>query len=105
MTNDIKTSNEYLGALNQAKQIISQSQEQFLRTANRISMEVRLSLGKIINEHTIKYNWGKSVLENFSTDLSILFPGNTGFSARNIAYMRQFYNEYNRLCFLAQKLI
>jgi len=94
VTNDIKTSSEYLGALNQVKQIISQSQEQFLRTANRISMEVRLSLGKIINEHTIKYNWGKSVLENFSTDLSILFPGNTGFSARNIAYMRQFYNEY-----------
>lgn len=89
MANDIKTSNEYLGALNQVKQLIAKSQEQFLRTANRISMEVRLNLGQVIDEHSIKYDWGKSVLETFSKDLSRIFPGNTGFSARNLAYMRQ----------------
>lgn len=96
MSNKIKNTHGYLDALNQAKKLIVQSQEKFLRTANRISMEVRLNLGKIIDEHTIKYDWGKSVLENFSKDLSIIFPGNTGFSARNLAYMRQFYNEYNQ---------
>lgn len=95
--NDIKKySDEYVSALNQAKQLIKDSQEQFLRTANRISMEVRLNLGKIIDENTIKYDWGKSVIEKFSKDLLMLFPGNAGFSARNLAYMRQFYNEYNQ---------
>lgn len=96
MTSIKKYTDEYLGVLNQAKQIISQSQEKFLRNANRISMEVRVQLGRIIDENSTKYDWGKSVLENFSKDLSILFPGNTGFSVRNIAYMRQFYNEYNQ---------
>lgn len=96
MSKNIKSPDGYLDALKQAKQLIIQSQEKFLRTANRISMEVRLNLGKIIDEHTIKHDWGKSVLENFSKDLSIVFPGNTGFSARNLAYMRQFYNEYNQ---------
>jgi predicted nuclease of restriction endonuclease-like (RecB) superfamily len=96
MTHDIKTSNEYLHALNKAKQLIAQSQERFLRSANRISMEVRLNLGQIIDENTVKYDWGKSVLEKFSNDLSVTFPGNNGFSARNLAYMRQFYNEYNQ---------
>lgn len=88
--------NEYLNALTEAKQLIIKSQEQFVRSANRISMEVRINLGKIIDENSIKYDWGKSVLENFSKDLSISFPGSVGFSERNLAYMRQFYNEYKK---------
>jgi predicted nuclease of restriction endonuclease-like (RecB) superfamily len=93
---DLQTTDAYLHALNEAKQLITQSQEQFLRSANRISMEIRLSLGKIIEENSIKYDWGKSVIENFSKDLSMSFPNNTGFSDRNLAYMRQFYSEYNQ---------
>nr|WP_278043569.1 DUF1016 N-terminal domain-containing protein [Legionella anisa] len=75
---------------------MTQSQEQFLRSANRISMDVRIQLGKIIDENSTKYEWGKAVIENFSKDLTASFPGNTGFSVRNLAYMRQFYNEYNQ---------
>jgi predicted nuclease of restriction endonuclease-like (RecB) superfamily len=93
--NDINNTNGYLSALNKAKKLIVESQEQFLRAANRISMEVRLNLGKIIDEHTIKYDWGKGVIDKLAKDLSIQFPGNTGFSTRNLAYMRQFYSEYN----------
>ena len=94
--NELQTSNAYLNALNDAKQLIVQSQEQFLRSANRISMEVRLSLGRIIDENSVKYDWGKSILENLSKDLSLLFPDNTGLSERNLAHMRQFYNEYKQ---------
>lgn len=85
---------EYQSALLRAKELIVQAQEAFLRSANRISMEVRLELGKIINENTVKYDWGKSILEVFSKDLSKAFPENSGFSVRNLAYMRQFYEEY-----------
>lgn len=90
------TTDAYLNALNEARQLITQAQEQFLRSANRISMEVRISLGRIIDENSVKYDWGKSVIENFSKDLTISFPGNTGFSERNLAYMRQFYSEYKQ---------
>lgn len=94
--NEVQTSEAYLDALNEAKELIIKSQEQFLRSANRISMEVRLNLGRIIAENSIKYNWGKSVLENFSKDLSILFPENISLSGRNLGHMRQFYTEYKQ---------
>ncbi len=94
MITNIESSNEYLNVLNKAKQLIGEAQERFLRSANRISMEVRFNLGKLIDENSVKYDWGKSILETFSKDLSVLFPGNTGFSIRNLAYMRQFYSEY-----------
>ena len=57
MSNKIKSSHGYLDALNQAKELITQAQEKFLRAANRISMEVRLNLGKIIDENTKKHDW------------------------------------------------
>jgi predicted nuclease of restriction endonuclease-like (RecB) superfamily len=94
MMSETKRPNGYSDALKQAGQLIAKAQEQFLRTANRISMEVRLNLGKVIDENTIKHDWGNSVLEKFSEDLSFMFPANTGFSARNLSYMRKFYNEY-----------
>lgn len=96
MESNLKNSNEYLDALNKAKKLITQAQEKFLRTANQISMEVRINLGKIIDESSIKHDWGKSILEKFSQDLAIMFPGNTGFSVRNLSYMRKFYNEYSK---------
>src|SRR3990167_9064558 len=34
--------------------------------------------------------------EKFSQDLAITFPNNSGFSARNLSYMRKFYNEYSQ---------
>ena len=94
MTQKLASPNEYEGALSQAKQLIIHAQEGFLRSANRISMEVRLNLGQIIDENSVRYDWGKSVLEQFSKDLLRAFPGNSGFSIRNLAYMRQFYEEY-----------
>jgi predicted nuclease of restriction endonuclease-like (RecB) superfamily len=39
--------------------------------------------------------WGKSVVERLSTDLRQEFPGVGGFSAQNLWYMRQFYQEYH----------
>src|ERR1700722_12099017 len=95
MMGEVKKPEGYSDALKEAKKLIFKAQEQFLRTANRISMELRLNLGKIVEDHTAKYDWGNAILEKFSEDLNLLFPANTGFSARNLAYMRQFYNEYS----------
>lgn len=88
------TPHEYIAALNDAKTIITQSQEKFLRSTNRISMEIRLNLGKIIEENTVRYDWGKNILNSFANDLVKIFPKTKGFSTRNLAYMRQFYREY-----------
>ena len=42
-----------------------------------------------------KHGWGKSVIEQLSSDLKKIFVGTTaGFSPQNLWYMRQFYMEY-----------
>ncbi len=92
----MQISDAYIRALNEAKHLITHSQEKFLRSANRIGMEVRWSLGKIIDENSIKYDWGKATIINFAEDLTISFPDNAGFSERNLLYMRQFYSEYKK---------
>jgi len=41
--------------------------------------------------------WGQAVVERLSEDLRREFPGVRGFSAQNLWYMRQFYQEYRAL--------
>lgn len=84
----------YAEALRDAKQLINQAREAFLVAANRYGMEMRWHLGKLIDEHSERFKWGKSVIKNFSEDLMLSFPDNQSFSARNLAYMRQLYSEY-----------
>lgn len=66
MGSDIQCLTGYLEALKQAKNLISAGQEKFLKSANRTSMEIRLNLGMIIDNNSLRYDWGKSVLETFS---------------------------------------
>ncbi len=94
MSKNIQDSRDYLYALRRAKQLINDFQERYFKNANRMSIEVRFMLGRIIEENTTKHAWGKSVLEKFAADLSLAFPSRIGLSARNLSYMRQFYTEY-----------
>jgi len=40
--------------------------------------------------------WGKSVVEQLAKDLQVKFPGISDFSARNIWYMRNFFEHYSQ---------
>ena len=51
-------------------------------------------IGKQILESQEKEGWGKSVVEQLAKDLQNSFPAKTGFSARNLWFMRQFYETY-----------
>jgi predicted nuclease of restriction endonuclease-like (RecB) superfamily len=48
----------------------------------------------MIVEKQKKYGWGKSIVENLSSDLQKEFPGINGLSQRNFWRMRNFYSEY-----------
>ena len=48
----------------------------------------------MVVERQEKAGWGKAVVERLATDLRTEFPGVGGFSAQNLWYMRQFYQEY-----------
>ena len=47
------------------------------------------NIGKIILANS---EWGNKFIDNLSIDLKLEFPNSTGFSVRNLKYMRNFYN-------------
>jgi predicted nuclease of restriction endonuclease-like (RecB) superfamily len=52
------------------------------------------SIGALIVQKKEKFGWGKSVVEQLSKDLKILFPTAIGYSVQNLWYMRQLFLEY-----------
>jgi len=64
------------------------------QSTNSELIKLYWALGKTIVEKQAAQGWGKSVVEQLSTDLKQLFDGRSGFSARNLWKMRQFYLEY-----------
>ncbi len=50
--------------------------------------------GKHISETMVKEGWGAKTIDSLAHDLEISFPGNSGFSARNLRYMRKFAEIY-----------
>ncbi|HBB90596.1 MAG TPA: DUF1016 domain-containing protein, partial [Bacteroidales bacterium] len=51
-------------------------------------------IGRMISEKQIELGWGKSIIATMADDLQKEFPGQTGFSARNLRLMAMFYSEY-----------
>ena len=54
-------------------------------------------IGKYISENSRKGFWGKSAIDAISKQLEEELPGLRGFSARNLRYMRTFYEEWSLL--------
>jgi predicted nuclease of restriction endonuclease-like (RecB) superfamily len=74
---------------------IRQAQYQALRAANKELLSLYWDLGESILRKQETLGWGKSVVENLARDLQAEFPGQNGFSARNLWNMRDFYTEYS----------
>jgi predicted nuclease of restriction endonuclease-like (RecB) superfamily len=85
---------KYVNFLNQIKSDIQQTQ---LRTALSITYELTnlyWRIGKGLSEKVLEEGWGAKTLERVSKDISSLFPDLSGFSFRNLKYMRQFAEAY-----------
>ncbi|MDB5086125.1 MAG: hypothetical protein JWR09_119 [Mucilaginibacter sp.] len=52
-------------------------------------------VGQKIIERQEQHGWGKSIVEQLAKDLQTTFPGNNGFSARNLWDMRRLYERYS----------
>ncbi len=85
---------EYKTLLSDIKQRIRDAQYQALKSVNKQLISLYWDIGKIIVEKQKGGTWGKSVVETLAKDLRGEFPGTSGFSARNIWYMRDFYLAY-----------
>ncbi len=85
---------QYLAFLDTIKTEIRKSRVNIARTANRELIQLYWLLGKTIADKQQQLGWGKSVVEQLANDLQKTFEGRSGFSARNLWKMRQFYLEY-----------
>jgi predicted nuclease of restriction endonuclease-like (RecB) superfamily len=79
----------------EVKQLIRTAQYEALKAVNREMINLYWAIGQMIFNQQQNSNWGRSVVENLAKDLQAEFPGISGFSARNIWRMRDFYLAYH----------
>ena len=87
-------SDDYGSFLVEIKARIRKAQYQALRAVNHELLELYWDIGESIHRKQEVLGWGKSVVETLARDLQAEFPGQNGFSAQNLWFMRQFYGEY-----------
>ena len=94
MSNSI--SDEYTHLFMEVQQRIRSAQYEALKAVNREMINLYWDIGQMIVIKQQDAIWGKSVVEKLAKDLQIEFPGISGFSARNIWNMRNFYVTYSQ---------
>jgi predicted nuclease of restriction endonuclease-like (RecB) superfamily len=85
----------YSSLLKDVKERIRSAQYQALKAVNKELIQLYWDIGRMIVERQKGNKWGKSVVEMLAKDLQNELPGISGFSARNIWYMRTFYLDYH----------
>jgi predicted nuclease of restriction endonuclease-like (RecB) superfamily len=87
---------DYRNLLVEVKQRIRSAQYEALKAVNKELIALYWDIGKMIITRQEGASWGKSVVEQLAKDLQAEFPGISGFSARNIWNMRNFYVTYSQ---------
>lgn len=80
--------------LSEIKEKIHQAQYEAMKQVNKTLLALYWEIGKSIVEKQKEHGWGKSIVETLSKDLQNEFPGVQGYSARNLWYMQNFYEQY-----------
>jgi predicted nuclease of restriction endonuclease-like (RecB) superfamily len=83
---------EYKNFFIEIKERIRQAQYDALKSVNKQLIALYWDIGKKIVEKQESLGWGKSIVENLSSDLQKEFPGIRGFSAANLWRIRNFYS-------------
>jgi hypothetical protein len=82
---------EYDSTLQTLIERVRLAQYQALKSFSREKVLMAWDFGKVISEKVASEKWGSNVIDNLAKDLQLAFPGITGFSSRELIYMRQFY--------------
>ncbi len=85
---------EYIKLLTDLKSKIRQAQYKAYRAVNTELISLYWDIGESIVAKQEELGWGQKIIQKLSEDLQKEFPKNSGFSERNLKYMRQFYLEY-----------
>lgn len=80
--------------INNIKKDIVLTRNKVLTDANKELISMYFRIGKVISENA---KYGNDFINTLSASLKIEFPGTTGYSPRNLARMRKFYETYKDL--------
>ncbi|WP_337001713.1 MULTISPECIES: PDDEXK nuclease domain-containing protein [unclassified Microbacterium] len=81
---------DYTTTLEDLKRQVHGARLRLQRSANSHLVMLWWRIGRTILEKQSAQGWGSRVLDRLATDLRAAFPTMTGFSRRNLAYMRAF---------------
>jgi len=77
------------------KNTIAKARHKAILSANSEMTLLYWEIGRAILEQQNNYGWGAKVIERMSYDLQNEFKGLSGFSSRNLQYMRKFAEAYS----------
>lgn len=86
------------------KQKILLSQQQAIKAVNYELVLLYWDIGNSIIINQKQQGWGAKIVENLSSELKKSFPNMSGFSIRNLKYMRQFADTYQDKTFVQEVL-
>jgi predicted nuclease of restriction endonuclease-like (RecB) superfamily len=89
----------------EVKNQIKSAQYRALQKVNTEQIQLYWIIGKTILERQQQYGWGKGIVEILATELQKEFIGINGFSARNLWYMRNLYEQYYCSSLILQPLV
>jgi predicted nuclease of restriction endonuclease-like (RecB) superfamily len=89
--------NEYASLLAEVKERVRAAQYAAFRAVNKELVALYWDIGRMISKRQVTGMHGDAVVEQLATDLRMEFPGVSGFSRRNVFYMREFYIAYRYL--------
>ncbi|TAN53928.1 MAG: DUF1016 family protein [Methylococcaceae bacterium] len=81
---------EYGTFFSEIKAIIARERIKAVMSANAAMVLMYWDIGQSILQRQRNEGWGARVIDRLAHDLKTTFPEMTGFSARNLKYMRQF---------------
>src|SRR5579863_873757 len=88
---------DYGQFLDQIKKDIQRSQIKAALAVNQELILLYWRIGKWLIEKIDNEGWGSKIITTLATDLERFFPDMSGFSLRNLNYMRRFAESYSDL--------
>ena len=85
---------DYVRLLAEVKERVLSAQYEALKAVNTELVGLYWDIGRMIVERQTDAEHGSAIVEQLSNDLRAEFPGISGFSRRNVFYMREFYLIY-----------
>ena len=86
----------YATLLRKVKQRVQIAQQRAIYAANEEMLRMYWDIGGMLQQSQDTDGWGKKTLQRLAVDLKNEYSEIKGFTVRNMQYMIQFYNEYNK---------